>query len=64
MEHSESFMTSHKRQGVVNVRLRAAKVRFSQILEHQVHCITFAKERKKKKKVTLGSCFYTTTTLL
>ena len=52
MKHSESFsiMTSNKRQEVVNVRLREAKVRFSHILEYPVHCITFAKERKKGKR--------------
>ena len=49
MKHSESFMTSNIHQEVVNVRLRAAKVRFSQVLEYPVHCITFDKERKKEK---------------
>ena len=52
MKHSESFsiMTSNKRQEAVKVRLREAKVRFSHILEYPVHCITFAKERKKGKR--------------
>ena len=52
MKHSESFsiMTSNKRQEVVYVRLREAKVRFSHILDYPVHCITFAKERKKGKR--------------
>ena len=31
-------------------RLRAAKVRFSQILEYSVYCITLAKERKGGKR--------------
>ena len=34
----------------INVRLRAAKVRFSQILEYSVCSITLAKESKEKKE--------------
>ena len=36
-------MTSNKNY----VRLRVAKVRFSQILEYSMLCITLAKERKE-----------------
>ena len=43
MKHWESFMTS------INIRLRVAKLRFNQILEYSVHCITLAKERKEGK---------------
>ena len=36
---------------LINVRFRAAKVRFSQILEYCfIYCITFAKERKEGKR--------------
>ena len=35
---------------LINVRLTAAKVRFSQILEYSVHCITLAKERKEGRR--------------
>ena len=31
---------------LISVRFRAAKIRFSQILEYSMHCITLAKERK------------------
>ena len=34
---------------LINVRLKAAKVRFSKILEYSVHCITLAKESKEGK---------------
>ena len=47
---------------LINVRLRAAKVRRSQILEYSVHCITLAKERKEGKRQP-GSRFYTITRL-
>ena len=47
---------------LINVRLRAAKVRCSQILEYSVHCITLVKERKEGKRQP-GSRFYTTTRL-
>ena len=35
---------------LINVRLRVAKVRFSQILEYFVHCITLDKVRKEGKR--------------
>ena len=35
---------------LINVRFRAAKVRFSQILEYSIHCKTLAKERKEGKR--------------
>ena len=35
---------------LINVRFRAAKIRFSQILEYSMHCITLAKERKEGKR--------------
>ena len=38
-------MTSNK----INVGLRVAKVRCSQILEDSMHCLTVAKEEKKEK---------------
>ena len=34
---------------LITVRFRAAKIRFSQILEYCTHCITLAKERKEGK---------------
>ena len=34
---------------LINVRLRAAKVRFSKILDYSVYCTTLAKERKEEK---------------
>ena len=40
---------------LINVRFRAAKIRFSQILEYSMHCITLGK--KRRKRVTLGSRF-------
>ena len=48
---------------LINVRFRAAKVRFSQILEYVMRCITLAKDsllsegKKRRKTVTLGSRF-------
>ena len=54
MKHWESFLASNNNY----VRFRVAKVRFSQILEYSMHCITLAKERKEGKGpgggVTLG----------
>ena len=35
---------------LINVRFRAAKIRFSQILEYSMHCITLAKNRKEGKR--------------
>ena len=35
---------------LINDRFRAAKVRFSQILEYFMHCITLVKERKEGKR--------------
>ena len=40
---------------VINVRFRVAKIRFSQILEYSIPCITLGK--KRRKRVTLGSRF-------
>ena len=45
MKHWESFLTSNTRQ----IQIKAAKVRFSQILEYLMHCITLANERKEGK---------------
>ena len=44
---------------LINVRLRAEKVRFSQILEYSVYCINLSEGKKRRKKVTLGSRVYT-----
>ena len=45
---------------LLNVRLTIAKVIFGQILEYSLHCITLAKEKKKKEngnsRVTLRFC--------
>ena len=38
----------------LNVRLTIAKVIFGQILEYSLHCIILAKEKKRRKTVTLG----------
>ena len=39
---------------LLNVRLTIAKVIFGQILEYSLHCITLAKEKKRRRTVTLG----------
>ena len=54
MKHWEGFMTS------INVRLRVAKLRFNQILEYSHLCAlhNLSKEKKRREKVILGSCFY------
>ena len=39
---------------LLNVRLRAAKVRCCQILEYSVNCITFSKGKKRRKKGNSG----------
>ena len=44
---------------LINVRLGAEKVRFSQILEYSVHCINLSEGKKRRKKVNLGSRVYT-----
>ena len=44
---------------LIDVRLKAAKVRFSQFLEYSEHCITSAKERREGKRY-----LYTSTRLL
>ena len=44
---------------LIDVRLKAAKVRFSQFLEYSDHCITSAKERREGKRY-----LYTSTRLL
>ena len=39
---------------LLNVRLTIAKAIFGQILEYSLHCITLAKEKKRRRTVTLG----------
>ena len=51
MKHWQSFLASNK----YYVRFRVAKVRFSQILEYFMHCITLAKERKEGKRPGWGT---------